>query len=564
MQQSKALAILKSGKNVFLTGSAGAGKTYVLNQYISYLKDRKVPVAVTASTGIAATHMEGQTIHSWAGIGIKDSLSLSDLRSMGGKKYLSKHLENVEVLIIDEISMLHRRQFEMVDRVLQYFKRNDLSFGGIQVIFSGDFFQLPPVSKTQESDAERFCFMSNSWVKADLNVCYLTEQYRQSDNDLHHILNEMRSNNVSNSSVGKLKTLAHKYSKGDATQLFTHNVDVDRINTQKLKEIASGSSFFESEGKGNQALQESLSKSMLAPPKLELKQSAKVMFVKNNYEEGYMNGTLGEVIGFDPDNDYPVVRIKSGKEIIAAQEEWSIKDETGKSLASVSQIPLRLAWAITVHKSQGMTLDEAEIDLRKTFEKGQGYVALSRLKDLDGLYLKGFNEVALQVNSLASRADKRFRELTDEIDQKYSIEDLERSFKSHILSSGGTINEKEIRKNQRGRDKKLKKRGTQDLTMDLLREGMSLQEVAVERDLNLGTIIVHLDKIKENHSDFDLERYRPAENLILKVRDAVRRVIEKNNPEDLRSNGSPKLSALHKALDRKISYDDIKLALIFI
>src|SRR5690606_6622427 len=156
MHQSKALAILKSGRNVFLTGSAGAGKTYVLNQYIQYLKEHKIPVAITASTGIAATHMNGQTIHSWSGIGIKDDISIRQLSNLKEKKYFRDKMDNVKVLIIDEISMLHRNQLELVNRVLKFFKENEMAFGGIQVIFSGDFFQLPPIGNEEESSRQKF------------------------------------------------------------------------------------------------------------------------------------------------------------------------------------------------------------------------------------------------------------------------------------------------------------------------------------------------------------------------------------------------------------------------
>jgi len=140
MLQDKALTILKSGQNVFLTGSAGTGKTYVLNQYIKWLKDHKVAVAVTASTGIAATHMNGSTIHSWSGIGIKNSLSKSDLRNLKTKKYLTKHAENTHVLIIDEISMLHKNQLDMINQVLKYIRNSMAPFGGMQVVLAGDFF----------------------------------------------------------------------------------------------------------------------------------------------------------------------------------------------------------------------------------------------------------------------------------------------------------------------------------------------------------------------------------------------------------------------------------------
>jgi len=186
MHQEKALAILKSGKNVFLTGSAGTGKTYVLNQYIEYLKERKVVVAVTASTGIAATHMNGMTIHSWAGIGVKEFITQGNLVSMKSKKYLKDHLEKVKVLIIDEISMLHKNQLNAVDVVLRFFKDNEEAFGGIQVVVCGDFFQLPPIGRQGETSRDKFAFMSEAWVKSSFNLCYLTEQYRQSDNRRVH------------------------------------------------------------------------------------------------------------------------------------------------------------------------------------------------------------------------------------------------------------------------------------------------------------------------------------------------------------------------------------------
>ncbi|HNH44892.1 MAG TPA: AAA family ATPase, partial [Agitococcus sp.] len=175
MKQATALNILKAGHNVFLTGSAGAGKTYTLNQYIHYLRARKVPVAMTASTGIAATHMNGMTIHAWSGIGIKDSLDDDELTRMFERKYLRSQIDKAEILIIDEISMLHARQLDMVNQVLKFFRNTDAAFGGLQVVVAGDFFQLPPVGKNQESNRDKFAFMSTAWQEAKFNICYLTE-----------------------------------------------------------------------------------------------------------------------------------------------------------------------------------------------------------------------------------------------------------------------------------------------------------------------------------------------------------------------------------------------------
>ena len=169
------------------------------------------------------------------------------------------------------------------------------------------------------------------------------------------------------------------------------------------------------------------------------------MFVKNDTEKRYVNGSMGTVLGFT-DKGFPSVKLLNGKTVAAEIENWSIIDDNGKTLASYNQIPLRLAWAITVHKCQGMTLDEAEIDLSKTFEKGQGYVALSRLKKLENLQLIGLNEMALSVDRLAQKADSRFKDLSEDADNAHKLEELELQASSFISASGGITNPKEITK----------------------------------------------------------------------------------------------------------------------
>ena len=375
MKQETALKLLKAGENVFLTGSAGAGKTYTLNQYIQYLKARKVPVAITASTGIAATHMNGMTIHTWAGIGIKDVLTDHDLKNMKERKYLKEHLENAQVLIIDEISMLHAKQLNLVNQVLKYFKESDDAFGGIQVIVAGDFFQLPPVGKNEERNRDKFCFMSEAWVEAKFRVCYLTEQHRQGNDFLNDILNAIRSQSINQSHIQALENTRQQDIGETFTRLYTHNADVDQINFQHLNAIETDGRQFDAKCDGNAKLVETLKSSVRAPESLVLKKNAKVMFVKNNFDMGYINGSLGEVVGFEEDDEYgilPKVQLTDGTTLLVEPETWSVDNDAGKTIASFQQIPLRLAWAITIHKSQGMTLAAAEINLSHTFEKGQG------------------------------------------------------------------------------------------------------------------------------------------------------------------------------------------------
>jgi hypothetical protein len=194
------------------------------------------------------------------------------------------------------------------------------------------------------------------------------------------------------------------------TRLYTHNVNVDVINDLELKKIKEEAKIFEMTSKGNEFVAVSLKKGCLAPEKLTLKKGAVVMFVKNNFERGYVNGTLGKVTDFDTDG-MPIVKTVSGKTIIATPEKWSIEEDE-KSLATITQVPLRLAWAITIHKSQGMTLDAVEMDLSKSFEFGMGYVALSRVRTLDGIKLLGINDIALEVNPQVFEFDKILEELS--------------------------------------------------------------------------------------------------------------------------------------------------------
>jgi len=433
MTQKEALDILKLGHNVYLTGPAGSGKTFVLNQYIAYLKEHGIPVGISASTGIAATHMGGTTIHSWCGMGIRDSITTGEINEMLKRPYLKKRFLRTKVLIIDEVSMLHNFQLDMIDHICRVAKKNDQPFGGMQMIMCGDFFQLPPVTKRQSrspididaqtslyddekkpsKDDTDFVTSSNIWDQMQLRICYLDEQHRQDDRAFLRILGDIRGGEVSEDTIEALSERLNKDPEGysNPTRLFTHNADVDAINNSHLEALPGEPHEYFMSSRGSIKIIEGLKKNCLAPTRLLLKLGAQVMFVKNNYEVGYVNGTLGEIIGFTRE-DAPIVRTFDGSEIIVAQMSWEVKEENVE-LAAISQIPLRLAWAITVHKSQGMSLDAAEVDLSRSFVPGQGYVALSRLRNLAGLKLMGMNSMALMVNPAVSEMDRDFRKSSD-------------------------------------------------------------------------------------------------------------------------------------------------------
>jgi len=405
MTQDRALEILKSGVNVFLTGEPGAGKTHTVNRFVEWMRMQGRGYAITASTGIAATHIGGTTIHSWAGMGIKRKISENAIATLQSNEFTMRRICSPRVLIIDEISMLDATFIDNLDYVLQEVRQSPLPFGGMQVIFVGDFFQLPPVVKEGEM---RFAFESDSWKAAAPQVCYLTEQHRQSDGEFLDILSSMRAGTITEAHKARLAKAIKEPEDQPETCLFTHNVDVDRVNEVELGRIEGEAHSFRMESGGVPFLVERLKSSCLAPETLMLKVGATVMFVRNNFDEGYVNGTIGHVVGFDGFG-YPVVETKDGRRIVPEMAEWKI-EEHGRSVAHIRQIPLRLAWAITVHKSQGMSLDAASVDLSRAFECGQGYVAISRVRTLEGLHLEGINEKAFEMHPKVVEMDKIFRE----------------------------------------------------------------------------------------------------------------------------------------------------------
>ncbi|MBI3420454.1 MAG: AAA family ATPase [Candidatus Sungbacteria bacterium] len=409
MTQHEALEIMKMGRSVFLTGAAGSGKTFLLNEYIRFLRAHAIPVAVTASTGIAATHMNGITLHSWAGFGVRESLNPDDIRSIAKKRRYAARFASTQVLIIDEVSMLHAHHLDMTDQILQVAREPWKPFGGLQVILCGDFFQLPPVNRKGDSST-RFAYESHAWRSLDPTICYLAEQHRHEDTTLLQLLNHIRSNSVTEDTRVPLRSRWRQAIEGAAnpTKLFAHNADADLLNAKELKRIPGEPVTYSMVSHGPKPLVTALKQGCLAPEELALKKNAMVMFVKNNRERGYVNGTMGRVAEFDAETSYPLVETKQGRRVLAAPAEWKI-EEQGKTQAAIAQVPLRLAWAITVHKSQGMTLDAAEIDLSGTFEKGMGYVALSRVRTLAGLKLTGMNELAFQVSEKILELDCEFR-----------------------------------------------------------------------------------------------------------------------------------------------------------
>lgn len=442
MTQLEALRILKTGASVFVTGEPGSGKTHTINEYIRYLKQAKVAVAVTASTGIAATHIGGMTIHSWSGIGIKPTLSEYDVDRIASNERIARRISKTAVLIIDEISMIDGNVLASVDKVCQAIKQVQRPFGGMQVVLVGDFFQLPPVSRQLRQPAQ-FAFASSVWNAVQPISCYLTEQYRQQDKTFLDILAAVRRNTVTVRHREHLNgrfILPSQTQMPGITKLFSHNVDVDRINNEELGKISAPAKKFRMAEHGPKVLVEQLRRGCLSPELLELKVGAAVMFTKNSPKGTFVNGTLGEIIDFRH-SSIPVVKTRSGRRIGVEPMDWAIEDG-GRVLARISQMPLRLAWAMTVHKSQGMSLDAAFVDLRSAFVDGQGYVALSRLRSLSGLFLAGYNQQALAVHPQVLARDQDFRSQSQAAATEFgkvAAKELQTMHANFIRAAGGKV-----------------------------------------------------------------------------------------------------------------------------
>jgi len=402
MTQSQAIELMLQGSNIFLTGAPGSGKSYVIDQFVRQVRTKNRVVALTATTGIAASLIEGITIHSWSGLGINRELSSSLLAELLANNLLVERLKITEILIIDEISMLDGQMLDNLNLLLKRARDSKKPFGGLQVILSGDFFQLPPVS----SGLLSYGFDSSSWSELELVICYLTDRHRQVNDELYAILSAMREKRLNRSHLDLLmarQNLVHS----ECTRLMTHNIDVDAINSARLAKIKGKERRYQLMVIGQTNEAQKLIKSILAPEELVLKIGAQVMFVANDFSLGFANGTQGKVVAFK--GGFPVVEIdSSGSQIKVEPHSWKYVLDN-KVVAEILQLPLRLAWAITIHKSQGMSLDEADIDLTRSFTYGMGYVALSRLRSYEGLYLRGINSRSLQLDTKIYDFDQQLR-----------------------------------------------------------------------------------------------------------------------------------------------------------
>jgi ATP-dependent DNA helicase PIF1 len=421
-KQKLAYDLMLQGHSIFITGPSGTGKSTIIKKFVDQWGRHK-KIVITSMTGISALLIGGTTLHSYLGIGLGTDSVETLTKKLQDSYFYTKRWNQIDVLIIDEVSMLSPELFDKIEEIACNLKRgrgrkllsieHEQPFGGIQLILSGDWLQLPVVNN------DSFCFESSKWNKCIHQTVCLTEIMRQSDIEFQTVLNDIRFGKVSKRAKQLLNSRVNIDLSNDLgiepTEIYTTNADVDRINQRELDKLNVGEiEFYEYDMeitlleyvKNSSYVIERYRKNCIAPPVLQLCVGAQVMLLHNlSLEDGLANGSRGVVTKVI--EDIPVVKFLNGEERVIDYHVWEY-EENEKKIVKIKQIPLKLAWAITVHKSQGCTLDLACVNLANIFEYGMAYVALSRVKTKEGLSVIDINYEGIRAHPKAIQFYKNY------------------------------------------------------------------------------------------------------------------------------------------------------------
>lgn len=381
-EQTYALDMCDSGENIFLTGGAGSGKSYVIREFMKNKDEKSLPIL--ASTGAAAVLLGGRTFHSFFGLGIMEGGAQATLDRLMNDKRALKRIRSVEGVIIDEISMIPGDALAVAETISQVARESTLPWGGMRVIAVGDFGQLPPVARNgQKRD---WCFLNDVWKKSGFQTCQLKLNQRIQNSEFLNVLADIREGHMSARVTEFLEEHTKPHDEDHpGTRLFPRRDQSEDYNQKKLAEINEDEIVVDSIYLGEQRYIDILGRSAPVPAQLRLKIGCRVLFLKNDMQRRWVNGTRGTVSAIE--SDHLVVRKEGGREVKVEKISFSMLDAEGNAKASVIQFPVILAYATTIHKSQGATLDELWCDLGSLWEPGHGYVALSRLRDPAGLHI---------------------------------------------------------------------------------------------------------------------------------------------------------------------------------
>ena len=407
-------------KNIFITGPGGSGKTQLIQQIYQHGSSYGKQIQVCALTGCAAVLLEcsAKTIHSWSGVGLALGSIESIIQKIRANRRSMTAWLQTDILIIDEVSMMSLKMFDMLDAIGRAIRGNyGAYFGGIQLIFSGDFYQLPPVGQKDDPDTLRFCFESTDWFQVFSLDCHvqLVKIFRQNDDVYVAMLNQIRKGLIKRKTAERLQTFVGRQPEPGSdiiiTEIYPIKRRVEYINSMTMEELISKEKEYtmrfiqpESDCRRRDTVEQELNyikSNIMCNPVLKLKVGAQVMCIVNisdNEQDQLIlcNGSQGKVVKFDELTDLPIIKFDNGITMKMDYHVWTSETVSG---CGVSQIPLILSWAITIHKAQGATLLHAKIDIGcGIFEAGQTYVALSRVKSLDGLYLTSFDISKIIVN----------------------------------------------------------------------------------------------------------------------------------------------------------------------